>query len=137
MHGGIPPADVFPITSMQLAFKDPTPSASTLTATVEDPATVTRLQQYPLGEFQPLKQWFRELIAKMQQPQAPAWDCVIANGAAHSIETILRCFLDPGDPILVEEFLFPQVLEGIILPIGLQPVGLTMDEQGTHPWPRR
>ena len=67
----------------------------------------------------------------MQRPVRGDWGVVIANGAIHSIEIILRSLLDPGEPVLCEEFTFSQVLDGLLFPIGYEPIGLSMDDEGT------
>ena len=153
MHGGLPPADVFPLTAVEYTFRvrpaplngaatastaaSPveqaqsdaapingrhataaahTPSAAAApaganSARIDDPATLAALQQYNLSfdGFPPLREWLVGLMRAMQVPAHPRWDVLLANGALHSIELVLRTFLEPGDTVYVEEFAFSQV----------------------------
>lgn len=169
MHGGLPPADVFPLQAATFTFHQP-PDAGTDTAddaeamregdsgvssamldqsTVEhriaDAATLATLQQYPLdfNGYAPVRKWVSQLVQSMQQPVRTDWGILIANGAIHSLEMIFRSLLNPGDSILVEEFTFSQVLDGLLQPIGLQPCAVAMDSEGAScgnaccPWQQR
>lgn len=133
MHGGLPPSDVFPLTAVEYTFRappsppSPTPNgtatatngvspprngaATASSARVDDPATLAALQQYNLNfdGFAPLREWLAGLMSTMQAPVHPDWGVLLANGALHSIELVLRTFLEPGDTVYVEEFAFSQV----------------------------
>jgi hypothetical protein len=159
MHGGLPPDDVFPLTAAEFTFQAPDAGATaaprtaaagdgdsgessatadmggTAVATaIDDPAELAVLQQYALDPsgFAPLRTWLSELTERMQRPARHDWGTVIANGAIHSAELVMRSLLDPGEPILVEEFTFSQVLDGLVIPIGYRPVGVAMDNEGAR-----
>ena len=78
---------------------------------LEDPELLAAFQQYPtqFDGFLPLRSWLRQLTEHVQKPTRPDWDVLVTNSAVHSIELILRSFLDRGDAILVEEYTFAQV----------------------------
>jgi DNA-binding transcriptional MocR family regulator len=157
MHGGLPPSAVFPFTAAHLTFtshgiQNPaqTPSEpgsttscstftrnadGTTTASIDSPEAMATIQQYPINfdGYPPLRSWFHSLTATMQKPLRKDWHVLVANGAVHSLELVMRGLLEPGDPILVEEYTFSQVIEGLIVPIGFQPVGVPMDDEGAPP----
>jgi DNA-binding transcriptional MocR family regulator len=172
MHGGLPPADVFPFVAVEYTFSQPlvppansdacapgTPGASSsstlsreinddvklssdgveqnprapyATARLDDTATLATLQQYSsdFSGYQPLRQWLTTLMQCMQQPVHRDWGVLLACNAMHSIELVLRTFLNPGETLMAEEFIFSQVLEGLAVPMGLVTLGVAMDGEG-------
>jgi DNA-binding transcriptional MocR family regulator len=105
------------------------------TARLDNPSTLATLQQYnaDFSGYKPLRQWLTTLMKRMQQPAYRDWGVLMANNAMHSIELVLRTFLNTGEPILAEEFIFSQVLEGLVSPMGLVTLGVAMDTEGMKP----
>lgn len=104
-----------------------------MVSSLENAAAVIAMQQYnldPMG-YAPLRTWLREHTATLHRPAQTDFSIVLTNGASHSIEHVLRMLLNPGDGLLMEEYTFPQVSEGIAVPAGYVPLGVPMDDFGT------
>jgi len=58
-----------------------------------------------------------------------AEDILIANGSQQGIDLIFRAFLDPGDPVVVEEPTYTGA-RSVLHSLGARPVGVAVDEEG-------
>lgn len=45
----------------------------------------------------------------------------------------MRLFMDPGDPILCEEYTYPHVPESLVLPVGYKSIKVEIDRFGIIP----
>jgi DNA-binding transcriptional MocR family regulator len=70
------------------------------------PAT---LQQHSTDLTQPQEQ---------QQHEAVGMDVVITPGASAALDSLVRVLVDPGDPVLVEEYTYAHMAEAHLLPLG-------------------
>lgn len=46
---------------------------------------------------------------------------------------LIRLFLEPGDPILCEEYTYPHVPESLVIPPGYKSIRVEIDEHGIIP----
>lgn len=46
---------------------------------------------------------------------------------------LMRLFMEPGDPILCEEYTYPHVPESLVIPPGYKSVRVEIDEHGIIP----
>jgi DNA-binding transcriptional MocR family regulator len=100
-----------------------------------------RLHRFPafshLQGYGPLVAWARDMVtslhkpATLQQhtagiPQQPnpqqvepvGMDVVITPGASAALDSLVRVLVNPGDPVLVEEFTYAHMAEAHLLPLG-------------------
>lgn len=137
MHGGLPPASLFPLSSLSMACLDPlaadmdspgtsdngskatadsnsAESTAPLPSTnllIDDPTAMTNMQQYNLDFYghAKLRAWLRSLIYRMQSPARDDLQVLLTAGCSIALDSIFRMLLDDGDAILVEESMFPAV----------------------------
>jgi DNA-binding transcriptional MocR family regulator len=74
----------------------------------------------------PLVAWFAERFAQDQLPSAAP---LMMGGALDALDGVMRCFLNRGDVVAVEEPAYPALLQLLALH-GLTPVPLALDAQG-------
>lgn len=136
MHGGLPPASMFPFTSLSFTSLDPfatdheaqhaqraaahsastaesTPArpADACAAAIDSPATMAALQQYAVtgAGSAALREWLKDLMLRMHAPARADADVLVTPGNSTAIDLVFRMLLDPGDTVLVESFMYSQV----------------------------
>ncbi|KAJ8103151.1 pyridoxal phosphate-dependent transferase [Lipomyces tetrasporus] len=65
----------------------------------------------------------------VHNPPYRDWDCIMTGGNTHAMETVFRMLINPGDYIVLEEFAFPETVEGL-KPLRARMVGIDMDAEG-------
>ncbi|KAK9239932.1 pyridoxal phosphate-dependent transferase [Lipomyces kononenkoae] len=65
----------------------------------------------------------------VHRPQYRDWDCIMSGGNTHAMETVFRMLINPGDYVIVEEFVFPETAEGL-RPLQAKMIGIEMDDEG-------
>jgi hypothetical protein len=80
--------------------------ARDMVTSLHRPAT---LQQHSTDLTQPQQQ---------QQHEAVGMDVVITPGASAALDSLVRVLVDPGDPVLVEEYTYAHMAEAHLLPLG-------------------
>ncbi|KAK9365216.1 pyridoxal phosphate-dependent transferase [Lipomyces kononenkoae] len=65
----------------------------------------------------------------VHKPQYRDWDCIMSGGNTHAMETVFRMLINPGDYVLMEEYVFPETAEGL-RPIRAKMIGIEMDDEG-------
>lgn len=128
MHGGLPPPDAFPFTSFSFGVCDGT------TLTIDSQPEVACAQQYNLHAkgYPPLQAWAQQLVEELHRPPCPT-DTIITPGATCSLDALLRLLLNPGDPLLVEEYTYSHALEALFIPKGYDLCSVPLDHQGLCP----
>lgn len=63
--------------------------------------------------------------SELQQPQTQpqhhepvGMDVVITPGASAALDSLVRVLVNPGDPVLVEEYTYAHMAEAHLLPLG-------------------
>eukprot|EP00879_Flechtneria_rotunda_P000651 GHRR01000765.1.p1 GENE.GHRR01000765.1~~GHRR01000765.1.p1 ORF type:complete len:584 (+),score=193.54 GHRR01000765.1:499-2250(+) len=152
MHGGIPPADSFPFTFFIGGMCDlggdangPHAPYGAETLAVTDPDLVTAAQQYNMHAqgHPPLVNWAKEMVTSLHDPatfaatngsQAPiGMEIVITQGSSAALEALFRMLLEPGDPVLLEEYTYAHVVEAHLLPMGCELLPVRLDAGGVDP----
>ncbi|KAK9479028.1 pyridoxal phosphate-dependent transferase [Lipomyces japonicus] len=91
---------------------------------------LTRALQYEQGAgSSQVLTFVKEHMARIHNPKYLDWNCILTGGNTQGMETIFRMLLNPGDTLLLEEFAFPESVEGL-RPLGLNLVGITVDDEG-------
>ncbi|KAK9325613.1 pyridoxal phosphate-dependent transferase [Lipomyces orientalis] len=65
----------------------------------------------------------------VHNPPYRDWDCIMTGGNTHAMETVFRMLINPGDYIVLEEFAFPETVEGL-KPLRARMIGIDMDAEG-------
>ncbi|KAI9735656.1 MAG: Aromatic/aminoadipate aminotransferase 1 [Cirrosporium novae-zelandiae] len=68
----------------------------------------------------------------IHNPPYRDWQCSLTVGSTSSLDMALRIFTQRGDHVLVESYAFSSALE-TMHPLGLHPVGISMDAEGIIP----
>lgn len=76
----------------------------------------------------PLVSWARDMVTSLHQPATlrhpppPAapigMEIVITQGSSAALDSLCRMLLNPGDPVLLEEYTYAHVVEADLLPMG-------------------
>jgi hypothetical protein len=82
--------------------------------------------------YPPLQAWAGELTHRLQRPAAPV-DLLITPGATAALDAVTRLLLDPGDPLVVEEFTYSHALEALFVPARYELLTVPLDDQGLVP----
>ncbi|KAI8473556.1 MAG: pyridoxal phosphate-dependent transferase [Monoraphidium minutum] len=131
MHGGLPPADTFPVASFHM---DLAPIAGGGALAMAGPKDTVAAQQYcfsPNG-YEPLRAKLHELTVAMQRPPAPIQVTVTA-GSTYALHVVLDLLLERGDPLLLEEYTYSHALEAQLMPKGYELLPVAIDEEGLVP----
>mmetsp|Transcript_1187 Transcript_1187/g.3548 ORF Transcript_1187/g.3548 Transcript_1187/m.3548 type:complete len:556 (-) Transcript_1187:3167-4834(-) len=128
LHGGLPPDAAFPITGATLQLADGG------SISLDDPALVAAAQQYNTSAagYEPLRQWAEGMVQDLHSPPSPH-DVIITTGSNHAVDLTLALLLDRGGALLVEEYTYPHMLEGVVESKGYSPVSVPMDGDGYIP----
>lgn len=82
----------------------------------------------PPAGFVPLREAIAAGMRKQGSP-ATADDILVTNGSQQAIELVFRTFLDPGDPVVIEEPTYTGALSALAS-LGARLVSVPVDEQG-------
>ncbi|KAL3154213.1 hypothetical protein ABBQ32_013719 [Trebouxia sp. C0010 RCD-2024] len=128
MHGGLPPSDSFPISSLLLRLKD----GQAVDLTNEQ--KVASAQQYctTVQGYPALHSWCETHTKTMHNPPGRQ-EVLITNGSNHALEMVCELLLERGDYVLAEEYTYPSVIESVIIPKGYKPLGVKLDQNGIRP----
>ncbi|KAI1739314.1 aromatic amino acid aminotransferase-like protein [Xylaria scruposa] len=149
LGGGLPSSDNFPIESISMQVPHPPvfdhasielPDSDITIGKhdirdkdgVFDLATALNYGQ-AVGSAQMLR-WVTEHTELVSRPPYADWQCALTIGSTGALDSALRMFCDRGrkDSILTEEYSFSTALE-TITPMGINIVGVRVDEQGLLP----
>ena len=86
----------------------------------------------PAGGHVGLRELVAERLANNRGINASADDVFISDGAGGAIAILLESFINPGDPVLVEEFTYMGSLR-MMLERGAEPIHVSSDEDGMRP----
>lgn len=86
----------------------------------------------PAGGHVGLRELVAERLANNRGFNASADDVFISDGAGGAITILLESFINPGDPVLVEEFTYMGSLR-MMLERGAEPIHVPSDEDGMLP----
>eukprot|EP00775_Hariotina_reticulata_P010800 gene10800-10956_t len=160
MHGGLPPADAFPFTAFSGRMchdsqgnTAPQAAASDLQLDIDDPVLITAAQQYNMNAkgYAPLVSWAHDMVSTLHKPatlQPPpatsaatsnlggspvGMDVVITSGSSAALDSLVRMLLNPGDPILLEEYTYAHIVEAHLLPAQVELLAVQLDSGGLVP----
>eukprot|EP01025_Chloroclados_australasicus_P021747 TRINITY_DN2274_c0_g1_i1.p1 TRINITY_DN2274_c0_g1~~TRINITY_DN2274_c0_g1_i1.p1 ORF type:complete len:447 (-),score=41.82 TRINITY_DN2274_c0_g1_i1:376-1716(-) len=128
MHGGIPPAEVLPLTNMTLKLLDGT------TVEIDDKDDLWFMQQYQYKSVGCgyIVEWAEQHMKDQHNPPGNH-EVMMSLGNMHSLSTVMDLLLNFGDPFLTEEYLFSSVLDGLAKSKGIIPVPVPTDNNGIIP----
>ena len=86
----------------------------------------------PAGGHVGLRELVAERLANTRGFHASADDVFSSDGAGGAITILLESFINPGDPVLVEEFTYMGSLR-MMLERGAEPIHVPSDEDGMLP----
>lgn len=139
MHGGLPPAAMFPFTSLSFTGLDPFAddleaqhaqrvaahgTAANGTAArgaaathggcagmIDDPVLLATMQQYNVrgGCGAALEAWLRKLVLRTHAPARDDTVVGVTPGTSTALDATFRMLLDTRDVVLVESFMYSQV----------------------------
>ena len=98
----------------------------------DDLLTFVRPLCPPLQGYPPLQSWFTQLTQELHHPPSNT-DTVITPGATAALDGVLRLLLNPGDPILLEEYTYSHALESLFIPAGYELLSVPLDHEGLCP----
>lgn len=93
--------------------------ARDLVVSLHQPATLQKHAQtaHTAGDSDAQQQHLHS--AQQQQQHEPVgMDVVITPGASAALDSLVRVLVNPGDPVLVEEFTYAHMAEAHLLPLG-------------------
>ena len=76
-----------------------------------------------------LMRWITEHTEIVHNPRYSDWDICMTSGSTSALEVALRLFCNRGDYLITEEYSFSSAME-TARPMGLQLLGIKMDERG-------
>lgn len=128
MHGGLPPSDSFPLSSMLLRLRNGQ------SVNIVDDKKVASAQQYctTVQGYPALHTWCEGHMKAMHSPPGQH-EVLLTNGSNHTFEMVCELLLDRGDYILTEEYTYPSVIESVIIPKGYKALGVKLDQDGILP----
>jgi DNA-binding transcriptional MocR family regulator len=120
LAGGYPAGDLMPVDAF----------ARSMRRTLETRGADV-LSYGPTAGYGPL----RETIAadmKRRGSSVDASSILITNGSQQAVELALRTFVDPGDPVVVEDPTYTGAIS-VLSALGARPIGVPMDDEGMRP----
>jgi kynurenine/2-aminoadipate aminotransferase len=128
MHGGLPADSSFPFESFTCKLKNGT------TLEISDPAKVAAAQQYCVVQkgYPPLHSWAKQHMLAMHSPPSEH-EVMVTGGSNQCIDMVCSLFLERGDCLLCEEYTYPHIMEGLMLPKGVKLLPVSMDKDGMKP----
>jgi DNA-binding transcriptional MocR family regulator len=88
---------------------------------LHQPATLQKQQSAHTASnsINPQQQQHLSSTEQQQQQHEPVgMDVVITPGASAALDSLVRVLVNPGDPVLVEEFTYAHMAEAHLLPLG-------------------
>lgn len=79
-----------------------------------------------------LLRWLTEHVEMVHNPPYRDWQCTMTIGNSSALDMALRMFTQRGDCVLADEFTFAAAID-TAKPMGVDFVGVKMDEQGMLP----
>eukprot|EP00878_Enallax_costatus_P044444 GHUV01053073.1.p1 GENE.GHUV01053073.1~~GHUV01053073.1.p1 ORF type:complete len:197 (-),score=38.95 GHUV01053073.1:140-730(-) len=103
--------------------------------------------------YPPLQAWAQNFVHKYQQPatlklhpsssssggssssdqQPIGCEVIITSGNSAALDALTRVLLNPGDPVLLEEYTYSHFVEAHLLPIGCELLPIPLDHEGQIP----
>ncbi|WIA37188.1 hypothetical protein OEZ86_014142 [Tetradesmus obliquus] len=163
MHGGLPPADSFPFSSFNAGISAAGHGPADTELQIVEPQLVSAAQQYNMNAegYAPLVSWAYNMVASLHQPAtllpqpnpntstAPTtpssssscsseaepigMQVVMTQGSSAALDCLFRMLLNPGDPVLLEEYTYAHVVEADLLPMRCELLPVPMDSHGLLP----
>ncbi|KAJ8105262.1 hypothetical protein ONZ43_g7495 [Nemania bipapillata] len=132
LGGGLPSPENFPIESLKRSEITISKHDIRDKDAVYDLSVALNYGQ-AVGSAQVLR-WVTEHTELIFRPPYSDWRCALSIGSTGRLESALRLFCDRGrrDSLLTEEYSFSTALE-TIAPLGINVVGVHVDEQGLLP----
>lgn len=124
---GMPNENSFPFTEIAIKLNDGS------SFTLDEKELASALQYIPTQGYPPLLQSLREFQRRTHAP--PLWesrDIVIVSGAQDGLSKTLEGIIEPGDPLLVHDPLYPGV-EMVVAPHQAELIAIPQDEHGLVP----
>jgi DNA-binding transcriptional MocR family regulator len=127
LHGGLPPAECFPLSTIELTLRNGQ------SIRFDAQAAQEQYNVSPSG-YPPLQNWCEVHTNRMHNPPPKTnHRTVITDGSTHALDILLSLFLNPEDIIIVEEYSYSHFLECIVAPKSYKAVGVRLDEKGMDP----
>ena len=120
LAGGYPASDLMPIDAFTSAMR------TTLERRGPDV-----LSYGPTAGYGPLRETIAAEMTRRGGPIEPS-SILITNGSQQAIELALRTFVDPGDPVVVEDPTYTGAIS-VLSALGARPVGVPLDDEGIQP----
>lgn len=120
LAGGYPAAELMPVDAFARAMK----------STLAEHGTEV-LSYGPTAGYGPL----RETIAEEMRRRGAVVDAssiLVTNGSQQALELALRTFVDPGDPVIVEDPTYTGAIS-VLSALGARLVGVPLDDEGIRP----
>jgi 2-aminoadipate transaminase len=120
LAGGYPAAELMPVEAFARAMK----------ATLEERGPEV-LSYGPTAGYGPL----RDTIAGEMRKRGSVVDAssiLVTNGSQQALQLALRTFVDPGDPVVVEDPTYTGAIS-VLSALGARIVGVPMDDEGIRP----
>ncbi|XP_076631045.1 kynurenine/alpha-aminoadipate aminotransferase, mitochondrial-like isoform X1 [Colletes latitarsis] len=124
---GMPNEETFPFTEISIKLNDGS------SFKLDERELGAALQYIPTQGYPPLLQSLREFQRRAHAP--PLWesrDIVIVSGAQDGLSKTLEAIIGPGDPLLVQDPLYPGV-EVVVAPYETELIAIPQDEDGIVP----
>ncbi|OAQ36157.1 amino transferase [Linnemannia elongata AG-77] len=92
--------------------------------------SLTASLQYGIGTgIKSLRDFCREHVRSMHQPQYQDWDVILSAGNTDAFSKVIGLLCNRGDKIFVEEWTYPTALETLD-PLGVGHIAVEMDGEG-------
>ncbi|KAF9296099.1 hypothetical protein BGZ88_000741 [Linnemannia elongata] len=92
--------------------------------------SLTASLQYGIGTgIKSLRDFCREHVRSMHQPQYQDWDVILSAGNTDAFSKVIGLLCNRGDKIFVEEWTYPTALETLD-PLGVGHIAVKMDGEG-------
>lgn len=145
--GGLPSSDYFPFESMSVQMPR-VPDFSEVATRATGTQLSSRKHDIADGTSQfdlsvalnygqsmgppQLMRWITEHTEIVHNPRYSDWDICMTTGSTSALDVSLRLLCNRGDYILTEEYSFSSAMEAA-RPMGLELIGIPMDERGMLP----
>ncbi|KAI4139924.1 MAG: hypothetical protein L6R39_006047 [Caloplaca ligustica] len=147
LGGGLPSSNVFPFEHIEIKVPNPPHFSESETresgvcvrAGKHDAAEGKSIYDihvalnYGQGTGSPqLLRFVTEHTEIVHHPPYQDWQCALSIGSTSALDMALRMFANRGDYLMTEEYSFCSALE-TAHPLGIKPLGITMDKEGLLP----
>jgi DNA-binding transcriptional MocR family regulator len=120
LAGGYPAGDMMPVEAFTRSME---------TTLARRGAEV--LSYGPTAGYGPLRETIAAEMTRRGAPVEPS-SILITNGSQQAVELALRTFVDPGDPVVVEDPTYTGAIS-VLSALGARPVGVPLDDEGIRP----